>query len=102
MAGFMEVALKRHPGIREFLMAFTRKERTRSEKEECGKSVSSQLTAQTGDSGVFSSAKRQQGKRNSQGVTLPLPVPKRKSKESGEQQGWRGKESNKKERGVLE
>ena len=39
---------------------------------------------------------------NVKGVALPLPVPKRKSKESGEQQGWRGKESNKKERGVLE
>ena len=40
MAGFMEVALEGHPGIREFLTAFTRKERPRSEKEECGKSVS--------------------------------------------------------------
>ena len=33
MAGFMEVALEGHPGIREFLKAFTRKERPRYEKE---------------------------------------------------------------------
>jgi len=103
MAGFMEVALERHPGIREFLTAFTRKERPgpRSEREECGKSVSSQATAQTGDSGVFSSAKRQQGKRNSQGIPLPLPVPKRKSKETGEP-GWRGKGLGKESRGLEE
>ena len=42
MAGFLEVALEGHPGIRRFLTAFTRKERAvaRSEREECGRSVS--------------------------------------------------------------
>ena len=41
MAGFMEVALEGHPGIREFLMAFTRKERPRYESErQCRESVS--------------------------------------------------------------
>lgn len=34
-------------------------------------------------------------------MTLPLPVPKRKSRETGEQ-GWRGKESKEKGRGVVE
>ena len=39
MARFMEVALEGHPGIREFLTAFTPKART-ERVEECGKSVS--------------------------------------------------------------
>ena len=34
-------------------------------------------------------------------MTLPLPVPKRKSRETGEQ-GWRGKESKEKGRGAEE
>ena len=68
MAGFLEVALEKHPGIKEFLAAFTPKERTRArwDKEDCGRSVSSQATAQTGDSGIFSAAQKQPGKRNSQ------------------------------------
>ena len=68
MAGFLEVALEKHPGIKEFLAAFTPKERARArwEKEDCGRSVSSQATAQTGDSGIFSAAQKHPGKRNSQ------------------------------------
>ena len=34
-------------------------------------------------------------------MTLPLPVPKRKSKETGEQ-GWRGKEPKERGRGAEE
>ena len=68
MAGLLEVALEKHSGIKEFLAAFTPKERTRArwDKEDCGRSASSQATAQTGDSGISSAAKKQPGKRNSQ------------------------------------
>ena len=47
MAGFMEVALEAmegHPGIREFIMAVTRKERPRHQREEYAKSVSTAMS----------------------------------------------------------
>ena len=44
MAGFMEVALEGHPGIREFIMAVTRKERPRHQREEYAKSVSTAMS----------------------------------------------------------